>query len=65
MTGIGPRVIVIGRSTVMPMVMMKSALVVTASAELDIAGEGIGKMGVVMGVIDSVHQGDVALPRQH
>ena len=45
--------------------MMEAASVVIAATKLDIACEGIGKMVMVMGVIDPVHQRDVSLAGQH
>ena len=62
---VGARMVVIGGTAIMMMVVVRAALIVIAAAELDIARERIGEMDVVMGVIDTVHQGDKGLPGQH
>lgn len=63
MPRVGAGVIVIALPAVMMMVMVRAALVVIADAELDVARQRIGKMGVPMHVVDAVHQGDVGLSR--
>ena len=65
MTGIGAGVIVIRFPAIMMMVMMRAALVVIAAAELNVARQRIGKMHMVLSVVDPVHQRDIGLARQH
>src|SRR4051812_13762391 len=49
-------VIVIRFPAIMMVVMMRAALVVIATAELDVARQRIGEMHMVMSVVDPVHQ---------
>ena len=59
------RMVMVGRFIPIMVMVMCRALVMIAGANLDIAGQRIGEMNVMMGVIDAVHQRDVRLPGQH
>ncbi len=58
------RVVIGGGICVMVMV-VHGALLMIAGAKLDVAGERIGEVNVVMDVVDAVHQRDVGLSGQH
>jgi hypothetical protein len=66
MVGGTVRVVMVGgRTRIMMVMVMCLTLVMIAGARLDIAGERIGEMNVMLGVIDPVHQRDVRLSGQH
>jgi hypothetical protein len=51
------RVVMVGGGIrIMVMMVVCPTLVMTANTRLDIAGEGIGEVNVMLGVIDTVHQ---------
>ena len=58
---------VVGRraAAVIVMMMVHPALVMITGAELHITGKRIGKMNVMVRVLDAVHQCDISLPGQH
>jgi hypothetical protein len=59
------RMVMVGRAIHIMMMVVCPTLVMIAGANLDITGEGIGEMYVMMGVINAVHQRDVRLSGQH
>jgi len=65
MIGWSIRMMMAGRIISIMVVVVCPTLVMIAPAELDITGQGIGEMQVMMGVIDAVHQRDVRLSGQH
>ena len=65
MIGRSVRMMMAGRGIPIMVVVVCPTLVMIAAAELDITGQSIGEMQVVIGVIDAVHQRDVRLPGQH
>ena len=58
------RMVMIGRIIRIVMMVVCPTLVMIAGAKLDITGEGIREMNVMMGVIDPVHQRDIRLSGQ-
>ncbi len=65
MIGRAVRMVMIGRVIPIMVMMVCRALVMIAGAKLDITGQRIGEMNVMMGVIDAVHQRDIRLSGQH
>jgi len=65
MIGRALRVMMIGRRIGIMVMVVRPTPVMIADAKLDITGEGIREMNVMMGVIDAVHQRDVRLSGQH
>ena len=65
MIGRTVRMVMVGRGIRIMVMVVCPALVMIAGAKLDITGQRIGEMNVMMGVIDAVHQRDVGLPGQH
>lgn len=70
-------VVIGGGVRVVIMVMMRSGAIrvlvcvrmvlqiAVSQAIADVAGERIGEMGMMMSVVQAIHQRDVGLPRQH
>jgi hypothetical protein len=65
MIGWSIRMMMAGRIISIMVVVVRPTLVMIAAAELDITGQSIGEVQVMMGVIDAVHQRDVRLSGQH
>jgi len=65
MIGRTVRMVMVGRGIAIMVMVVDPALVMIPAAKCHVAGQGIGEMNMVMGVVDAVHQRDVGLSGQH
>jgi hypothetical protein len=63
--GVVRRTEVVMMRAILRIMMMLMRVRIVGQRYLNIAGERIGEMRMVMGMVDTIHQRDIGLPRQH